>query len=121
MEDLRAQIPIDAQDMLESEFRCALELIDPNGNEYTGLFGRVLYDSVSVSSDGIASVVRNPNVTIAIASLSVIPEQGEKWIARINLSNDLEGTLVPYLAERPNDDSRSLGHIRLNLTRLEQS
>jgi len=112
---------LDCQEILESELRCTVELVSPVGVEYTGLFGRVLFDSLETNQDGIPEIVRKPNVTIAINSLARVPQSSEKWVVRINLDNELTGDLTSYLLENAVVDGKSIGFVRLFLTKMEQS
>ena len=97
MENLRQQIMYDLQEILESEYRCAIELVDPEGVVYSGLFGRTLFDVLTISEEGFSEVVRKPNVTIAIKSLTRIPQAGEHWGGRIQFDNGIVGDLTPDL------------------------
>lgn len=112
---------LDCKHILESEMRCPLTLIAPDGVKYPNLLCRTLTDSLKINYDGIPEVVNQPNITIPLASLERTPLVGERWIAQINLENDLDGDLTSYYCERSPTKGGSIGFIRMYLTKIEQS
>ena len=115
--NIREQIESDLVTTLEGDFGLPVELIDPDGVVYDDLVGQVLYDSID--ENGIFS--GKPVVTLRISSLDRVPIAGENWAARIPENPSTTDTLVTYILDKPPMHGRSIGFIKLYLTRTVQS
>jgi hypothetical protein len=118
---LRHRIERDLAVTLEGEFGLPVVLISPNGIEQE-LVGQVLYDTMRIDPDtGATIVINQPVVTLRRSSLIRIPISGERWAVKIP-ATPLEGAaLETYFLEQPTEDGRSMGFIRLYLTKVVQS
>ncbi len=119
MEDLRATIESDLGDTLESEFAVAVDLVDPDGAEYSNV-GQVLYDTISQDADGNTIIDHKPVVTLRRSSLDRVPAPGEAWAVKIPTS-PIVSTKSTYLLERATEDGCSIGYIKLYLRAAVQS
>jgi len=126
---LREQIEIDLADTLEGEFWLPIELIDPDGNKQVYkkdsttdlLGGQVLYDIRDTDPEtGMPIIVHKPVVTLRITSLDRIPVSGERWGVAIPSAPNPSAPKVMFVLEQATEDGRSIGFIRLYLTRTEQ-
>ena len=122
---------------LEGEFALPVVLTSPDGivqstsensadplNPDT-LVGQVLYDIVRDNPDSISGeslVINKPVVTLRRSSLLRVPKPGEKWIVQIPTSPSRTAELEKFMtdATRPPEGGKSIGFIRLYLTRLVQ-
>jgi hypothetical protein len=117
MVNIREQIEVDLETTLEGDFGLPIELIAPDGVEYTGLTGQVLYDSVD-ENDVFSG---HPVAVLRISSLTRVPIDGENWAIKIPESPSTTATLVTYLLDKPIMHGKSIGFIKLYLTKSEQS
>jgi hypothetical protein len=115
--NIREQIETDLETTLEGDFGLPIELIDPDGVEYTDLFGQVLYDSV----DENEVFSGHPVAVLRISSLSRVPVDGENWAVKIPQNPSLTDTMVTYILDKPVQHGRSIGFVKLYLTQGEQS
>ncbi len=133
MGNLRLQANKDLQRSMESENDWGLPvvLIDPDGNTIDTkkdstdrLSGQVLLNTVEYNPDtGEDVVIDDPVVTIRLASLTRIPENGEKWVVKLPESPDPGAQLVSYALspDKTMKFNRSIGFVRMYLQKIEQS
>jgi hypothetical protein len=122
--NLREQVEADLAFSLESETDWGLPVIltDPDGVEYSTYYGQILYDTLAVDpATGAQVIVHKPVVTLRVSSLTRVPADGENWKVSIPTSPDRTATKETFLLERPSEDGRSIGFIRLYLIRPRQS
>ena len=95
MENLREQMEIDLNDMIESEFIMPVELTGPDGitqlysanNIGSLLGGRTQSHSTVVDPEtGEKILVEIPVVTLRLSSLNRVPVAGETWFIKIPVS-----------------------------------
>jgi hypothetical protein len=115
--NIREQIETDLETTLEGDFELPIELVAPDGVEYTGLKGQVLYDSV----DENEVFSGHPVAVLRISSLTRVPISGENWEVRIPESPSTTASLAPYILDKPVMHGRSIGFMKLYLTKAEQS
>ena len=107
-------------------------LIDPDGNTYNTdaetdeqlMALQILYDYKRINPEtGEEVTINEPIVTIALSSLSRIPQSGEKWI--INMPADpsevTQYETFIHSSTRAVEGGRSLGFIRLYPQKAKQS
>ena len=136
MFNLREQIQKDLGVTLEGVFGLPVELIDPDGNEYTTsanspdpanplpLMGQILYDTVGADPEtGERVVVNNPIVSLRTTSLTRIPKAGERWAVSIPTTPSTTATKETFVITptRPPEGGASIGFIKLYLQRVAQS
>ena len=133
MVNLRVQANKDLERSMESENDWGLPvvLIDPDGNTIVTkkdstdrLSGQVLLNTVEYNPDtGEDIVVNDPVVTLRMASLTRIPENGETWVVKIPQTPDPDADLVSYLLspDKAMKFNRSFGFVRMYLQNLDQS
>ena len=133
MVNLRVQANKDLERSMESENDWGLPvvLIDPDGNTIVTkkdstdrLSGQVLLNTVEYNPDtGEDIVVNDPVVTLRMASLTRIPENGETWVVKIPQTPDPDSDLVSYLLspDKAMKFNRSFGFVRMYLQNLDQS
>jgi len=131
--NLRVQANKDLERSMESENDWGLPvvLIDPDGNTIVTkkdstdrLSGQVLLNTVEYNPDtGEDIVVNDPVVTLRMASLTRIPENGETWVVKIPQTPDPDADLVSYLLspDKAMKFNRSFGFVRMYLQNLDQS
>lgn len=103
-------------------FGLPVVLIDPDGVEYDGLYGQVVYDTMITDEAGNEVVVRRPVVTLRRSSLVRIPlDTDSLWGCRIPERPSLTADLETFVVEQPAEDGESIGFISLRLTKAEQS
>lgn len=115
--NIREQIETDLDVTLEGDFGLPIELIDPDGVKYEDLVGQVLYDSV----DENEVFSGHPVAVLRISSLTRVPLDGENWSVMIPESPSTTVDLVTYLIDKPVMHGKSIGFIKLYLTRTAQS
>lgn len=115
MGDLREQIESDLATTLEGDYGLPITLIAPDGVVYEET-GQVLYNSLD--KEGI--LTGNPVAVLRISSLSRVPVAGENWAVRIP-QNPGDTTLVTYILDKAPEHCRSIGFIKLYLTKTIQS
>jgi len=127
--NLREQAESDLYDTLEDQesgFGLPVVLISPSGqkidtsrNGNYELSGQILYDTLIVDpQSGLEMVVHKPVVTLRRSSLgSSIPAAGEGWGVMIPETPDRNATKVLHYIERAPEDGKSIGFVRLYLTR----
>ena len=122
MEKLRETVESDLAETLEGEFALPVVLVDPQGATYSGLRGRIDYDTVVVDPKTGADVItHNPVVTLRVSSLTRVPVDGERWKVSIPTSPSETATKETFLLERASEDGRTIGFIRLFLVRARQA
>jgi len=122
--NLRELAESDLATTLESvdEWGLPVELVDPDGVEYTGLYGQVLYDSLKDNPEtGGQIVVNKPVVTLRRSSLTRVPIPGERWAVRIPTTPSTTAALETFLLDEASELGGSLGIVRLYLIRTAQS
>ena len=130
--NLREQAEADLAVTLEDikGFGLPVILIDPDGNiidksanEPTEeLTGQILYDTVVVRPEtGLETVIPDPVVTLRRSSLSRVPGAGEKWMCIIPKDPSTTAPKVLHLVSRAPQDGRSIGFIRLYLTKITKT
>ena len=117
MGNIREQIETDLETTLEGDFSLPVELIDPDGVVYDDLVGQVLYNSI----DENEVFSNKPVVSLRISSLTRVPLSGENWAIRIPENPSTTDTLVTYVLDKPPIHCRSIGFIKLYLTKTVQS
>ena len=115
----------------ENDWGLPVVLIDPDGNTIVTkkdstdrLSGQVLLNTVEYNPDtGEDIVVNDPVVTLRMASLTRIPENGETWVVKIPQTPDPDADLVSYLLspDKAMKFNRSFGFVRMYLQNLDQS
>ena len=115
--NIRELIETDLETTLEGDFSLPVELIDPDGVVYDDLVGQVLYNSI----DENEVFSGKPVVTLRISSLMRVPVAGENWAVKIPENPSTTDTLVTYILDKPPVHNRSIGYIKLYLTRTVQS
>jgi hypothetical protein len=108
---------------LEGAFGLPVELVDPDGVEYTGIEGQVLFNRVEVTPEGAEMLVREPVAVVRKSSLTRVPldTDSPKWACRVPLTPSRTAPLVSHIVERPVEGGDSIGFIRLYLRRADQS
>ena len=115
-----------------SGFGLPVELTPPNGepqifkkNSTTELLtGQILYETVLIDPQtGEQKIITNPNVTLRITSLVVVPKAGENWFIRIPIDPSLTAPKFSFVlsGDRDPDTMRSIGYITLYLQKAEQT
>jgi len=127
--NLREQAESDLFDTLEDQetgFGLPVVLIAPDGtkqdksaNDPTlDLSGQILYDTLVVDpQSGLEMVIHKPVISLRRSSLDQIPVAGEGWGVMIPETPDRTATKVLHTIERAPEDGKSIGFIRLYLTR----
>jgi hypothetical protein len=124
MVNLRKQAEADLAITLEGDFGLPVELIAPDGVEYTGLTGQVIFDRAEFDPESGAMIqIPERVVTLRISSLTRVPldTDSPKWACSIPLTPDPAATLVKHRVEHVTRDGRSIGFVRLHLTEMAQS
>jgi len=129
LDNLRERCEADLKVTLEGDWKLPVILIDPaTGTTYDksandpeeDLGGQVLYDSrIENPETGGEMLVHKPVISIRRSSLAVLPARG--WVCKIPLTPDYDAPKVTFLVERPAEEGRAIGFIRLYLMRAEQS
>ena len=125
--NLRERAESDLKSSLEKEWALPVQLSGPDGVEDgvdSLLVGQVLYDYVKISPEtGEEMTVNKPVVTLRRSSLTRVPEPGENWSVKIPIDPSTTATLQNFVLDkaRPPEGGRSIGFIRLYLTKAEQS
>lgn len=131
MGNLRQRIESDLARTLEGEYGTPVVLVSPDGtiidkSVHTGeqLYGQVLYEYIQISPDtGEDMVIALPVVTLRRTSLSRVPKDKETWLVKIPV-DPTEGAPIEDFIFDPThaaDGSRSIGIIRMYLTKAAQS
>ena len=121
--NLRVQIEEDLATTLESadDFGLPVILISPDG-EIQEVNGQILYDTQKIDPEtGLDMIVHKPVVTLRRSSLTRIPAGGEKWGVRIPEVPDPNATKILHMLEQAPEDGKSIGYIKLYLTRAIQA
>jgi hypothetical protein len=130
--NLRQRAEQDLGKTLEGEFSLPVVLIGPDGitydtSENTGdpLTGQIIYDTLIDNPQNISGeqiVVSKPVVSLRRSSLARVPLAGEKWIVQIPVDPTAGAPVgnFQFNPTRPPEGGRTLGFIRLYLTRLVQ-
>lgn len=129
--NLRVQIESDLAVTLEDPdgYGLPIILIGPDGTIYDkskndtdqDLSGQILYDTTRVDPEtGLDMIVHTPVVTLRRTSLKKIPQPGESWMVRIPEIPDPDAPKTLHKSERAPEDGKSIGFIRLYLTRAIQ-
>jgi hypothetical protein len=121
--NLRVQAEADLAQSLESadDFGLPVILVSPDG-AIQEVNGQILYDTKRVDPDtGLDMIVHQPVVTIRRSSLDRIPVAGEKWAVRIPEIPDPDAAKTTHAVERAPEDGKSIGFLRLYLTRAIQA
>lgn len=129
--NIRVQAEDDLSATLEDPdgFGLPVFLIDPDGVIYDksandveqDLSGQVLYDTIKTNPEtGLQIVVHKPVVTLRRTSLTRVPLPGEAWMIAIPEIPDPAATKILHKIELAPEDGKSIGFIRLYLTRTKQ-
>ena len=124
MENLRQQIEKDLYESLESEWKVPVELTGPDGvtQIYSGnnpeelLGGQVLYFSSRQDPvTGEKIIVNQPVVTLRISSLIRVPQPGETWFIRMQISpvSGAQKRSFVFTADRAPEHGTDIGFIRI--------
>jgi len=113
---LRELIESDLATTLEGDYALPVVLVSPSGVRYE-VTGQVLYNSI----DENEHFTNSPVVTLRISSLARVPAAGENWAVRIPQNPSEDDTLVTYILDKPPVHCRSIGFIKLYLTKAIQS
>jgi hypothetical protein len=128
--NLRERVEQDLAITLEGKFKLPVELVDPEGVEYTksandptsDLVGRVVYDRLIENPDhGGPMVVDKVHVTLRRSSLTRVPVAGETWAVRVPETPHVDADKETFLMEDPPEGGRSIGYIQLHLMKAAQS
>ena len=114
--NIRELIESDLATTLQGDYALPVTLIAPDGAIYEEE-GQVLYNSI----DQNEVFTNSPVVSLRISSLTRVPAAGENWAVRIPQNPDEDGTLVTYILDKPPVHCRSIGFIKLYLTKPDQS
>jgi hypothetical protein len=117
---------------LEGRFGLPVELIGPDGipqiyseNDPTTLLqAQVLYDTtVQNPETGEEVIIPEPNISLRRSSLVRIPLAGEHWFIKIPETPSATAPKEEYVlsSDLAPQDGRSLGIVRLYLTKAKQS
>ncbi len=128
--NLREQAEEDLGDTLEDPDGPGLPviLISPDGVEQTksinypdnDLSGQILYDTTVFDPEsGMNVIVSIPVVTLRRSSLARVPVAGEDWFVKIPETPDASAPKVSHVLERAPQGGKSIGFIRLYLTRAD--
>lgn len=128
--NLREQAEEDLFDSLEDSDGWGLPviLVDPDGVKYdksandptADLTGQILYDTTVYDPEtGMNVIVSIPVVTLRRSSLARIPVAGEDWFVKIPETPDASAPKVSHVLERAPQGGKSIGFIRLYLTRAD--
>lgn len=118
MENVRDAIADDLSEILEDEFGQPITLISPSGVTYN-VIGWTLLTSVTQDEFGETNFTNKPQVILRIRSLSVVPKSNENWV--VKFADIAEQTVNTYMLEKAVMHGRSLGYIKLFLTKAVQS
>jgi hypothetical protein len=132
MGDLRERIELDLRTTLEGRFGLPVELTSPAGvtqiysknDPELLLQGQVMYDTTEFNPEtGERVVIPEPVVTLRRSSLDTIPQPGEFWFITIPSKPGESAPKETYVlsTDLPPQDGRSLGIVRLYLTKPKQS
>jgi hypothetical protein len=113
---IRELIESDLAITLRGDFALPVTLIAPDGTIYE-VEGQVLYNSI----DENQLVSNTPVVVLQISNLTDVPVAGENWAVRIPQNPDEDETQVTYVLDKPPVHCRSIGFIKLYLTKVVQS
>lgn len=121
--NLRELAESDLATTLEGDFGLPVELTGPDGAQQN-IFGQVVYDTIQLEPEtGMPVVDKNPVVTLRIASLDPVPQDGEIWYVRIPGTPSPTAPLVSYTFDgtKPSGGGASIGFIKLPLHLAEQA
>ena len=121
--NLRVQAEADLAQSLEAadDFGLPIVLVSPDGATQE-VNGQILYDTKRVDPDtGLDMIVHQPVVTLRRSSLVRIPAAGEKWAVRIPEVPDPAAAKTTHAVERAPEEGKSIGFLRLYLTRAIQA
>lgn len=119
--DIRALIESDLQYTLEGDYGKPVVLIAPDG-ERVEVRGQVLFDTAEFDPEtGAMLIYEKPVVTLRRTALSRIPGEKEKWAVIIPASPAATEATEIYSLERPVEGGRSIGFLRLYLTKVKES
>lgn len=115
-----------------SGFGLPVELTAPNGDEQIFkknsttelLTGQILYETVLIDPQtGAQKIIPNPNVSLRITSLDIVPKAGEKWFVRIPIDPSRTAEKFSFVSsgDRDPDTMRSIGYITLYLQKAKQT
>lgn len=132
MGDLRAKVESKLSVTLEGRFGLPVELTGPDGSTQTQkagdpeslLQGQVIYDTFEENPEtGERVVLEGPVVTLRRTSLDTIPAPGEFWHVRVPSEPRADAPMEDYVlsSDLPPQGCRSIGFIRLYLTKPKQS
>lgn len=114
--NIRELIESDLSITLEGDYGLPITLIAPDGVKYEEV-GQVLYNSIG--EDEIWT--NKPVVTLRISTLTRVPVAGENWAVQIPQNPDEDGATTTYVLDKPPVHCRSIGFIKLYLTKAVQS
>jgi hypothetical protein len=120
---LRAQIEEDLALTLENpdDYGLPVILVSPDGVTQE-VYGQVLYDTKRIDPEtGLDMIVPQPVVTVRRSSLTRIPLAREKWAVRIPMTPEYAAAMTTHSIERAPEDGKSIGFVRLYLTKAIQA
>jgi hypothetical protein len=120
--NLREQVEADLAASLENpdDFGLPVVLISPDG-EVQELYGQIVYDTKRFDPEtGMDIVIHQPVVTLRRSSLARVPQAREKWAVRIPELPSLTAAKTTHAIERAPEGGKSIGFIRLYLTKAVQ-
>ena len=123
MPNIRELVESDLGQTLEGEYGLPVELVDPDGNEYS-LNAQVIYHRQKFNPDtGETITVNEMVVTLRRSSMSRVPEPGENWLLRAPKDPSTTATLENFIITptRSVEGDRSIGFIRLYPQKATQS
>jgi hypothetical protein len=122
MVDLRAAMESFLGVSLEGDFSLPVEITTPDGAVQT-VRGQVLYDRTGEDPQtGETVYVTEPVVVVRRSSLDPLPTPGQRLVVRIPATPEEDGELETYFCfDQSFRGGRSLGMLRLYLTKTEQS
>lgn len=99
-----------------------IELVSPTTGQEYSVNGQVIYKTLETDpTTGVRILVEKPVVTVRLSSLSEKPNPGETWLVRIPRAPEADEPKDNYVTEIAHEHGRSIGFIRLPLTKAGQS
>lgn len=118
--NLREAVVADLAVSIEGDWGLPVTLIGPDRTVYSGLRGQVLYNSRVIDPDsGEQIIVNTPVVSLREASLTRIPQPGERWGVRVPVTPSESAPLADFVMSARPPEHSSLGFLRLYLTKVE--
>jgi len=121
--NLRVQAEADLAATLEDPdgYGLPIVLVSPDGVTQE-VNGQIMYDTKLIDPEtGLDMIIHQPVVTVRRSSLLRVPVAGEKWMVRIPETPDPDATKTLHAVERAPEEGKSIGFMRLYLTKAVQA